>query len=172
MRPVKKGFYFVIVLFFAFTAKGFAQQKYGHLNSGDILDAMPEYKQMNATIEGKKKQYAYQLQRMYEDYQRKSKEVNEYGISMMEAVREERLKEIDSLQQAISGFEGSAQGDVEKLQMKLMKPLNDKYLKVVQAVAKENGYTYIFDIATGTVAYYPENTGDVTELVKKKMGIN
>ena len=90
----------------------------------------------------------------------------------MEAVREERLKEIDSLQQAISGFEGSAQGEVEKLQMKLMKPLNDKYLKVVQAVAKENGYTYIFDLATGVVAYHPDNTGDVTDLVKKKMGIN
>ena len=172
MRLVKKGFYLIIILFFVFIVKGFAQQKYGHLNSGDILDAMPEYKQMNATIDNKKKQYAYQLQKMYEDYQRKSKEVTDYGASMMEAVREERTKEIDSLQKAISGFEGSAQGEVQKLQMKLMKPLNDKYLKVVQAVAKENGYTYIFDIATGTVAYYPENTGDVTELVKKKMGIN
>lgn len=172
MRLVKKSCLLLIVLFFVFSEKGFAQQKYGHINSSDILDAMPEYKQMNTTIEGKKKQYAYQLQKMYEDYQRKTKEVNDYGISMMEAVREERLKEIDSLQQAISGFEGSAQGEVEKLQMKLMKPLNDKYLKVVQAVAKENGYTYIFDIATGSIAYHPENTGDVTDLVKKKMGIN
>lgn len=172
MRLVKKSWLLLIVLFFVFSGTGFAQQKYGHINSGDILDAMPEYKQMNATIEGKKKQYAYQLQRMYEDYQRKTKEVNDYGISMMEAVREERLKEIDSLQQAITGFEGSAQGEVEKLQSKLMKPLNDKYLKVVQAVAKENGYTYIFDLATGVVAYYPENTGDITDLVKKKMGIN
>ena len=172
MRPVKKSWLLLIVLFFAFTGSGFAQQKYGHLNSGDILDAMPEYKQLNATLENKRKQYAYQLQRMYEDYQRKTKEVNDFGLSMMEAVREERLKEIDSLQQAISGFEGSAQGEVEKLQMKLMKPLNDKYLKVVQAVAKENGYTYIFDLATGVVAYHPDNTGDVTELVKKKMGIN
>ena len=172
MRFVKKIWIPFIALFFAFTEKGFAQQKYGHINSGDILDAMPEYKQMNATIDNKKKQYAYQLQKMYEDYQRKTKEVNDFGISMMEAVREERLKEIDSLQKAIAGFEGSAQGEVEKLQVKLMKPLNDKYLKVVQAVAKENGYTYIFDIASGTVAYYPESTGDVTELVKKKMGIN
>ena len=172
LRLVKKSWLLLIVLFFVFTGKGFAQQKYGHINSGDILDAMPEYKQMNATIEGKKKQYAYQLQKMYEDYQRKTKELNDYGISMMDAIREERMKEIDSLQQAISGFEGSAQGEVEKLQTKLMKPLNDKYLKVVQLVAKENGYTYIFDISSGSVVYYPENTGDVTTLVKKKMGIN
>ena len=172
MRLVKKILFLLIASFFVFAGKGFAQQKYGHINSGDILDAMPEYKQMNATIEGKKKQYAYQLQRMYEDYQKKTKEVNDFGISMMEAVREERLKEIDSLQQAIQGFEGTAQGEVEKLQTKLMKPLNDKYLKIVQSVAKENGYTYIFDITSGTVAYHPDKDGDITDLVKKKMGIN
>lgn len=169
---MKKICFPFIVLFFVFTGTVSAQQKYGHINSSDILDAMPEYKQLNATVEGKKKQYAYQLQEMYEDYQSKTKEVNDYGVSMMEAVREERLKEIDSLQQAISGFEGTAQGEVQKLQAKLMKPLNDKYLKIVQAVAKENGYSYIFDIANGTVVYYPENTGDITDLVKKKMGIN
>jgi outer membrane protein len=168
---MKKVVAVVCLLFFAFSGT-FAQQKYGHINSSEILDAMPEYKQLNATVEGRKKQYAYQLQRMYEDYERKGKEVKEYGMSMMEAVREERLKEIDSLQQAIQGFEGTAQGEIEKLQMKLMKPLNDKYLKIVQAVAKENGYTYIFDLASGNVVYHPETTGDVTDLVKKKMGIN
>ena len=106
------------------------------------------------------------------DYQQKSKEVNDYGAAMMEAVREERLREIDSLQQIISSFEETAQAELQKSQLKLMKPLNDKYLKVVQAVAKENGYTFIFDIASGMVAYHPETTGDVTDLVKKKMGIN
>jgi outer membrane protein len=171
LRLVKKCLFLLIVSFFVFSVRGFAQQKYGHIKSGEILDAMPEYKQLNTTIEGKKKQYAYQLQKMYEDYQRKTKEINDYGISMMEAVREERLKEVDSLQQAISGFEGTAQGEIDKLQAKLMKPLNDKYLKIVQSVAKENGYTYIFDVTNGMVVYYPE-TGDVTELVKKKMGIN
>lgn len=133
---------------------------------------MPEYKQLHATVENKKKQYAFQLQKMYEEGERKSKELNDYGMSMMEAVREERLKEIDSLQQAIQGFEGKAQGEIDKLQLKLLKPLNDKYLKVVKAVANENGYTYIFDIATGHLAYHPETTGDITELVKKKMGTN
>ena len=159
------------LLFFACSSSVSAQQKYGHINSSDILDAMPEFKQLNTTVENKKKQYALQLQRMYGDYERKGKELNDYAMSMMEAVREERMREVDSLQQAIQGFEGAAQGEIEKLQGKLMKPLNDKYLKIVQSVAKENGYTYIFDIATGSVAYHPE-TGDVTELVKKKMGIN
>lgn len=161
----------IFVAFFILSSVAVAQQKYGHVNSNDILDDMPEYKQMNTTIENKKKQYAYQLQKLYEDYEKRMKELNDYGLSMMEAVREERVKEIDSLQHTIEGFEENAQGEISKLQMKLIKPLSDKYLKIVESVAKENGYTYIFDIANGTVAYYPE-TGDITELVKKKMGIN
>jgi len=167
---MKKAVVLVLVSFFVSSA--FAQQKYGHIDAEDVLNAMPEYKQLNSTLENKKKQYAYQLQKMYEDGERKTKELNDYGMSMMEAVREERLKEIDSLQKAVSVFEGTAQGEIEKLQAKLMKPLNDKYLKVVQAVAKENGYNYIFDLASGHVVYHPENTGDITELVKKRMGIN
>ena len=90
----------------------------------------------------------------------------------MEAVREERLKEIEGLKQRITAFQNSADDDIQKLQSKLMKPLNDKYLKIVKAVASENGYTYVFDLASGAVVYHPESKGDVTELVKKKMGIN
>ena len=163
---------FVFISFFVFTGNIFAQQKYGHINSADIQEAMPEYKQVNATLESKKKQYTAQLQSMYKNYGQKTKEMNDYGAAMMEAVREERLKEIDSLQQSISAFQETADALVQKLQMKLMKPLNDKYLKLVQAVAKENGYTYIFDLSSGSIAYHPDNTGDITELVKKKMEIN
>lgn len=171
MRPVKKLLSTVFVSFFVLSSV-FAQQKYGHVNSQDILEVMPEYKQLNSSLESRKAQYTNQLKKLMSDYQQKSKEVNDYGAAMMEAVREERLREIDSLQQIISSFEETAQAELQKSQLKLMKPLNDKYLKVVQAVAKENGYTFIFDIASGMVAYHPETAGDVTDLVKKKMGIN
>ncbi|MFM2305396.1 MAG: hypothetical protein RLZZ367_65, partial [Bacteroidota bacterium] len=168
-RVKKLSFAFFMLLL---STGAFAQQKYGHIDSDEILNSMPEFKQMNATLESKRKQYAYQLQRMYEEYEKKGKEFQEYGQSMMQAVAEERKYELDSLQMAISTFEGTAQGEVQKLQQKLLKPLNDKYLKVVSAVAKENGYTLIFDLSTNIVAYYPENSGDITDLVKKKMGIN
>ena len=171
MRPVKKLVSSVLLMFFVLTGV-FAQQKYGHINSQDIQETMPEFKQLTASMEVKRKQYDNQLQRMMTDYKQKSKELNDYGAAMMEAVREERMKELEALQQSITSFQDNAEAELQKSQLKLMKPLNDKYLKVVQAVAKENGYTYIFDLSSGTVVYHPENTGDVTDLVKKRMGIN
>ena len=163
---------FILLMFFGFTVNLPAQQKYGHINSNDILVAMPEYKQLTNTLDNKRKEYTTQLQTMYKDYEQKVKEVNDYGAAMMEAVREERLKEIEGLQTKISNFQENADAELERLQTKLLKPLNDKYLKIVQAVAKENGYAYVFDIASGSIVYHPETAGDVTEMVKKKMGIN
>lgn len=161
------------VLFLSFFAIGvFAQQKYGHINSLDILDAMPEYKQLMATLNQKEKQYDAQLRKMQGDYQSKSEELAKYGEAMMEAVREERMKELQELEINIQNFQGKATTEMQSLQNKLMKPLNDKYLKIVGIVAKENGYTYIFDLAGGAVVFYPDNSGDITSLVKVKMGIN
>lgn len=161
----------VVVLFFTACGEIAAQQKYGHINSNDILEAMPEYVQLKSSLDSKRNQLAGQLQRMYEDYGKKSAELQELGGAMMEAVREERMKELQELQQKIMVFEEGADTEVQNLQAKLIKPLNDKYLKILETVAKENGYTFIFDLATGSIAYHPENTGDVTGLVKQKMGI-
>jgi outer membrane protein len=149
-----------------------AQQKYGHINSTEILDVMPEYKQMKASLQRKQKEQEGKLRGMYTEYEKQSKELNEFGAAMMEAVREEQMMELDSLGQAIQAYEAGIEEEIQRLQFKLIKPINDKYIKIVDIVAKENNYTYIFDIATGSVVYHPENTGDITGLVKIKMGIN
>lgn len=173
MRPLKIKTV-VILIWSLFVGAGVlqAQQKYGHVNSGEVLEAMPEFKTMNAAIEKRQKDSQLQMQKMYQDYQARQKELSEYGMSMMMAVREEKMAELDSLQQAISGYEAKAGEDLQRLQEKLIQPLNDKYIKTVNVVAKENGYQYIFDIAGSLVVYYPENSGDITQKVKQKMGIN
>lgn len=162
----------LFILFFALSGMLSAQQKYGHIDSQEILHSMPEYKMMLASLQRKQTEQQNKVQAMYTDYQKRQQELNDLAIGMMEAVREEKMKELDSLQRAISTYQEGLDADMQRLQGKLLKPLNDKYLKIVNAVAKENGYTYIFDVATGNLAYYPETTGDITPLVKKKMGIN
>lgn len=162
----------IICSFFALGTVAHAQQKYGHINSQEIQEAMPEYKALLATLDRKRAQQEKDLKAMYEQYQKGMAELQQYGPDLMVAVREEKMLELDSLQKSIEYLQQTADDQVQQLHIKLLKPLNDKYLKLVNAVAKENGYTYIFDIATGGVVYYPEDTGDITDLVKKKMGIN
>jgi len=127
---------------------------------------------MKASLQRKQKEQETKLKGMYTDYQKQSNELNEFGAAMMEAVREERMKELETLAAAIQKYEAGIEEEIQRLQFKLIKPINDKYIKIVDIVAKENNYTYIFDVATGSVVYHPETTGDITNLVKNKMGIN
>lgn len=162
----------LICSFFMLWVNSFAQQKYGHINSQEIQESMPEYKQLLATLDRKRAEQEKSLKNMYAQYQKGMEELQQFGPDLMVAVREEKMLELQKLQQDIETLQQTADAQLDQLHIKLLKPLNDKYLKIVNAVAKENGYTYIFDIATGSVVYYPESSGDITDLVKKKMGIN
>ena len=169
---MKNGIVLMLVVLFAFKTGVYGQQKWGHVNSNEIVQAMPEFKQMTEAVEKKKKDAQVKVQQMYDTYQLKIKELNQYGGSMMQAIREERAKEIDSLKNSIQIYEQSESAHIQEFQDKLLKPLNDKYIKILGVVAKENGYTYIFDLSSGSIVYHPDNAGDVSELVKKKLGIN
>ena len=168
---MKKAPFVIAVLFFVFSGEIYAQ-KYGHINSTEVVQSMPEFKQMTIAVEKRKKDAQVKVQGMYNSYQQKAKELNQFGASMMEAVLQERKKELDSLQRGIANYEQIAGAEIQGYQDKLMKPLYDKYHKIVAQVAKENGYQYVFDIATGSVPYYPESAGNITDLVKKKLDSN
>ena len=160
----------VLGLFLLAGTSSFAQQKIGHLNSSEILQALPEYKQMTEAIEKKKAEYYKVMEQMYAEYEKKGKEIQEKGDQFTAPILEIKMQEVKDLEKRMSDFEQRAQSDLQNYTQELMKPLNDKYLKGVKEVARENGYAYILDIAAGGVVYYPETGTDVTPLVKAKIG--
>ena len=163
--------YFAIIVLFFTVSTASAQIKYGHINSDEIMEAMPEFKQLRASLERKQREQENKIRAMYTDLQKRQQELQEYGEGLMLAVAEEKAIELDSLQRAIVAYQEGAGDELDNLRFKLLKPLNDKYLKIVNAVAKENGYTLILDESKGIVAY-GNDSYDITALVKKKMGIN
>lgn len=150
-----------------------AQQKIGHLNSMDILQAMPEFKQMTADIDKQKQAYTKALESMYGDYEKKQKDLQALSNdkSTPDAIIESKIQELQDLQKRIQDFEEKVNNDLQKMQQDKLKPINDKYIKAVKDVAQSNGYAYILDVVSGTVPFYSEGQNDVTDLVMKKLGI-
>jgi outer membrane protein len=163
----------VFTALMAFFGTANAQQKIGHINSVSILQAMPEFKQMSADIEKQKGSYQKALEGMYSDYEKKQKDLQELSNNKAtpDPIIESKIQELQDLQKRIQDFESKANDDIQKLQQDKLKPINDKYLKAVKDVALASGYSYVLDVVSGAVAYFPENSDDVTELVMKKLGI-
>jgi len=164
---------FLILIITGLVATGYSQQKvkFGHLNSNDLLDAMPDKAQAQKTLQDYSKQLEDQLVAMQDELEKKYNEYLEKKDTFTDLIKKSKEEELTSLQQRIQTFQASAQQDLQKKEQELLKPIIDKAKKAIEDVSKENGYTYIFDTGTGTLLYYPKDADDILPLVKKKLGI-
>ncbi len=160
----------IILVFATLLSTAVFGQKLGHINSNELLLAMPE----RTTIENQIKKYAQdlesQLSAMTKEYQSKVQSYQANEATMTEAIKKDKIKEITNLEERISEFQQTAQKDLQAKEESLLKPLIDKAKKAIEDVAKENGYTYIFDSGVG-VLLYQRDSDDIMPLVKKKLGL-
>jgi outer membrane protein len=88
-----------------------------------------------------------------------------------ELAKASKEAELQDMQNRIQTFEQTAQQDIQQKRVELFKPIQDKALKAVSAVAEENGFTYILDKGTGAIVYESSDAQDILPLVKKKLGL-
>jgi|694.fasta_scaffold31068_4 outer membrane protein len=147
-------------------------QKFGYVNSQELLLAMPETKKMDTMMAKKSEEYQLQVQKMYQEYQSKADNYQKKMAAgeMSKLIQEATEKELATMETNIREFQQSAEEDLDKYQSQLIAPIQEKALNAIKTVAKANGFSYIFDDASGAMLYKPEGD-DVTALVKKQLGI-
>ncbi len=149
----------------------FAQkQKYGYINSDELLQIMPGAD----TAVAKYQAYAQSLDTilisMQQELNSKYEIFTAGQAKMSEIVKQTKTKELQELQDRIKSFQSSAQEDLQKKQSELLQPIIDKAKSAIEKVAKANGYTMILDSRQG-ILLYAAATEDILPLVKKELGI-
>lgn len=164
----------IAALIIALPSLSFAQKalKFGHLNSQDIFQAMPERDSADVKLQ----KFQKELQDTYEGIQvelnTKYQKFIQEEKTLTDLVKKTRQEEIQSYQERLKQFGDNAQQEIQKKQAELMQPISEKVKKAISDVGKENGFIYIFEMAPGTSILYnsPESV-DITSLVKGKLGI-
>ncbi len=166
MTMIKKILFAGLMLF---SVASFAQktQKLGHINSNELLMAMPERTKIQKDLEEYAKQLQSQLQTMEAEWQGKVQDFKAKEGQMTELIRNTKVKEITDLEQRIQDFQETAQKDLQNKEGELLQPLIDKAKKAIEDVAKENGFTYILDSSVGVLLYTAGE--DILPLVKKNL---
>ena len=162
----------IIVALLALLPFGAFAQKFGHVNSAEIIPLMTEYKTAQTELEDLRKQYLEELNYMQTEYQKKEDDYLTNRESLPESIRTRREQELGESQQKIAQYYQDCQVNLEQKQMELQNGINTKLQKAIQAVGEEGGYICIFDVAGGGVPYVSSTlTTDATEAVKGKLGI-
>jgi len=145
--------------------------KFGHINSQELLTAMPESDSAQATIEKLAGEYEQQIEEMRVELNKKYDNYLTNRDSYTDLIRQTKEADITEMQQRIANFEQVAQQDLQQQQQQLIQPVLEKANNAIKEVAEENGFVYIFDISRGNPVYFSEKSIDIQPLVRTKLGI-
>ena len=159
---------FLALLMFAPIAT-FAQ-KFGHVNSQEIVQAMPEFTKARTDIEALTKQYEADLKSMQEELQKKSEAYEKEQATLPANIKERREKELQDMYQKIQQSYQDNQQALAKEQSEKMQAITAKVLDAIKAVGQAGGYVYIME--NNSLPYISTTLStDVTAQVKTKLGL-
>lgn len=163
----------LLFAFLALFAINLQAQKFGHVNSGNIIAQMPGTMEADSMLriyqdslvkEGEATALALQteFEVFYKDYQEGK---------VTPALAQQRQAEFQQREQELMAFEEQVVQMVAAKRQELLKPILDALQVAISEVGKEGGYTMIFDTSIFNAILFVEESSDIEALVKAKLNI-
>jgi outer membrane protein len=146
-------------------------QKFGHVNSQEIIQAMPEFTKARTDIEALAKQYDADLKSMQEEIQKKAESLEKEQANLPANIKQRREQELQEMYQKYQQSAQDNQQALAKEQSEKMQAITSKVLEAIKAVGQTGGYVYIMDISGGIPYISTTLSTDVTAQVKTKLGL-
>ena len=145
------------------------ESKFAIVNTGEIMNMMPEIATMENEMAAIRMQYQNEAKAMQDEYERKYADFMAQADSLNDNIRQLRIQEIDGIQERLQNFIPLAQEPIEKKQNELLAPIQEKVLKAIQEVGAENNYTGVLN--PQVFLYQGNSIIDATDKVKAKLGL-
>jgi outer membrane protein len=151
------------------STKAQSTAKIGTISLAELIPNMPEYKKADTAMNDFSSALNQQYQDMVTEYQEQttllgSKDTAKYTPAQLELKR----KGAQDLLVKLQGWQQTAQQMQQQKQQELLAPIQKKAMDAINAVAKENGYSWV--ISKDQLLVSPP-ADDILALVKKKLGL-
>jgi outer membrane protein len=166
----KIGLIFSVLLLFVSVSS--AQPKIGYVDSETIKKQLPEAQDTQKKLDAIIKEWQEELSRMERDWQTKYDDYEKRKLILSEQKRIEIEKELVQIEDQISKYRQDkfgVRGELFQKQEELMKPILNRIFNVIQEVAKEQDYDFIFDRSSDIIFLYAKEEFDITKLVLEKL---
>jgi len=145
----------------------FAQEKIAYFNQREIIVIMPEYKQMEDSLQKFQLAVQTEMEILREEYDKKYQAFMKEADGLIESVKTRRMLEIQDLDQRYSLYAEQSQQDYSQLSQALSAPITKKLHDALQAVGAANNFLYI--LPGENLLYTSPNAIDATPLVQKHL---
>ncbi len=150
-----------------------AQTKVGHINSSELIEAMPEADSIQKKLAKEQEQWKKILEEKDQDMRAKYAAFMEISEdpSVSNTMKEIKMQEVENLQKQYQELQQRANQELQNMQEVLLEPLLAKVKNAIAEVAKANGYAYVMETSEGSGVIYSDTKYDLLPLVKAKLGL-
>lgn len=146
-----------------------AQNKVAHINTTELIQAMPEMKAAQSELETLGKTYQTDIQASITEYQTTVKQYEAEAATKTDEENQKRGLELQEKQQRIQQFQADAQKDLQKKEIDLLGPITEKAKAAILKVARAQSFEYVIDAAQSVVIM--SDGKNLLDDVKKELGI-
>lgn len=161
-----------LVLMFLASANSLSAQKFGYVNSIQLLSELPEISQADEAIASYQQSLITKGESMVKTFEANYQAYIEQAQSGTLTAIQQQQKEGDLTleQQGIQQYEYEVQNLIAQKREEMYAPILEKVRTAIQEVGTENGYTMIFDSSVGGLLT-ANDSDDISSVVKTKLGL-
>ncbi|HLT54233.1 MAG TPA: OmpH family outer membrane protein [Flavobacteriaceae bacterium] len=165
-----KTLLFATVLCLGVVSFSQAQSKVAHINTQDLITAMPEMKSAQAQMEKLGKTYEADIKEMATQLDNKAKQYEAESTTKTDEENNKRREELMGIESNIRQYQAQAQRDLQQKELDLLKPITEKAKNAILKVARAQGFQYVLDSSQGNGVIMADGK-DLLADVKKELGI-
>jgi len=149
----KTGYKIITFIFVSFLL---SEMKMGYLNVDKVLSELDEVRQVSielqkeqGKIEAEFQNLQFELDSLFRNYEQQKMLMSDERRQKTETTITNKRANLEKFQMEQVG----PQGQIYKIQDQLMAPIYTKMDNAVTKIGKEEGYDYIFNVASGQIVY-------------------
>jgi outer membrane protein len=147
------------------------KSKIGYYNSQEVLKENSVVKDADSTVAEYIKTLENGFVAAKQEYELKLSNYKSDSASLSPASRQVIVNDLIALEQRIAAYPQEANEKLQQKREEIYRPILDKLNKVVEKIAKQHGYDYIFEVSNLKFAY-SNKENDLTEEVKKRFAVS
>jgi Skp family chaperone for outer membrane proteins len=172
MKTTKLLFFALVFLCFSFIANAQRGVRIGYIDMEYILENVPEYTEASTQLDGK-------VQRWKQDIEKKQKNIDQMKLNLSnervlltkelieEREEEIKIEEDEMLQYQQDRF--GPNGDLIIQRRQLVQPIQDQVFNIVQEIAENKKYDFIFDKSADVVMLFAAVRNDISDQVLRSI---
>ncbi len=172
MKTKKLLFITLTLLCFTFSVNAQRGVRIGYIDMEYILENVPEYREASTQLDGKAQKWKNDIEKKMNEVEKMKIDLSTERVLLTTELIEEREEDIKVKEDEMLKYQQDRfgpNGDLYIQRRQLVQPIQDQVFNIVQEIAENKKYDFIFDKSADIVMLFSAERHDISDIVLRSI---